>query len=192
MKYKVFVCDLDGSKCDPKAVSRQLCAAAVNAYCRMESIEIPLKKEVEGFVPEDFLEGEKGKPYLKGHPVHFNVSHSELLWLCMVGESPCGIDIQQEKDCGYERIAERHFNEAEQLYVKREGISGFFKLWTVKEAYGKYTGQGFYGEMPSFVTENGSIVTQAGDAFIREIEIGPGIYCACCTEGKDDEIQFIG
>ena len=62
----------------------------------------------------------------------------------------------------------------------------------MREAYGKYTGQGFYGEMPSFIDDDGQPVRETKGAFIREIEIGPGIYCACCTGGKDDEIQFIG
>lgn len=185
MKYKIFLCDLTGERCDPKELSRSLCAEAVNAYCRMEGMEAAVK-------PQDFLEEEGGKPYLEGNPVHFNVSHSGLLWLCMAGEAPCGIDIQQEKDCSYEKIAARHFNEDEQNYIKREGLSGFFRLWTMREAYGKYTGQGFYGDMPSFIGEDGEPVREVQGAYIREIEIGDGIYCAYCTGGEDDEIQFIG
>ena len=192
MKYKVFICEMTGERCDPKELSRKLCADAINAYCTMEEIEMPENRDAAGFRPEDFLEDEKGKPYLKGYPVHFNVSHSGLLWMCMVGDAPCGIDIQQEKDCSFEKIAERHFNKAEQEYVKSEGPGGFFRLWTMREAYGKYTGQGFYGEMPSFVGIDGQLVEEVGDAFIHEMEIGPGIYCACCTGGKDDEIQFVG
>lgn len=192
MKYRIFVCDLTGERCDPKELSRRLCADAVNAYCAMEGIEMPGEGEEKGFRPEDIREGEKGKPYIEGNPVHFNVSHSGLLWLCMAGGEPCGIDIQQEEDCSYEKISARHFNEAEQEYIGREGLPGFFRLWTMREAYGKYTGQGFYGEMPSFIGDDGQPVREAKGAFIREIEIGPGIYCACCTGGKDDEIQFIG
>ena len=192
MKYRIFVCDLTGERCDPKELSRGLCAEAVNAYCNMEGIPMPASDGETGFKPEDFLESEKGKPYLEGNPVYFNVSHSGLLWLCMVVEAPCGIDIQQEKDCGYEKISARHFNETEQQYIGKEGLPGFFRLWTMREAYGKYTGQGFYGEMPSFIDRDGKPVKEAEGAFIREIEIGPGIYCACCTGGKNDEIQFIG
>ena len=192
MKYKVFICDLTGEICDPKQLSRKLCADAINAYCSMEGIEMPVKGGERGFSPEDFLESENGKPSLKDNPVYFNVSHSGLLWMCIIGGAPCGIDIQQEKDCSFEKIAQRHFNEAEQEYVKGEGLGGFFRLWTMREAYGKYTGQGFYGLMPPFVGNEGQLVEQVGGAFIREIEIGPGIYCACCTGGKDDEIQFIG
>lgn len=192
MKYKVFICDMTGDRCDPKEVSRQLCSEAINTYLTMEKIESPDLPENAPVSPEDFLTEEKGKPYLKDYPVHFNVSHSGLLWICMVGDAPCGIDIQQEKDCSFEKIAERHFNEAEQEYVKREGIEGFFRLWTMREAYGKYTGQGFYGTMPSFIGPDGQPVKEADGAFIHEIEIGSGIYCVCCTGGKDDRIEFIG
>ena len=153
---------------------------------------MPGASEKMSVSPEDLLEEEKGKPDLEGYPVHFNVSHSGLLWLCIVGHAPCGIDIQQEEDCSFEKIAERHFNEAEQEYVKREGIGGFFRLWTMREAYGKYTGQGFYGSMPSFIGPDGQPAWEVGGAFIHEIEIGSGIYCVCCTGGKDDRIEFIG
>ena len=65
MKYKVFICDLTGERCDPKELSRKLCADAINAYCSMEGIEMPVKGDERGFGPDDFLEGESGKPYLK-------------------------------------------------------------------------------------------------------------------------------
>ena len=192
MKYKIFICDMTGDRCDPKEVSRQLCSEAINTYFAIENNEVPGASEKMSVSPEDLLEEEKGKPYLEGYPVHFNVSHSGLLWLCIVGHAPCGIDIQQEEDCSFEKIAERHFNEAEQEYVKREGIGGFFGLWTMREAYGKYTGQGFYGSMPSFIGPDGQPAWEVGGAFIHEIEIGSGIYCVCCTGGKDDRIEFIG
>lgn len=192
MEYKVFVRELTGERCDPKEMSRKLCADAINAYCAMECVEMPQTEEGAGFTPGDFMEEEKGKPYLLGNPVHFSVSHSGLLWLCMVGGAPCGIDIQQEQDCSYEKISARHFNEVEQEYIGREGLPGFFRLWTMREAYGKYTGRGFYGEMPSLVSEDGQPATEAGGVFFHEIEIGSGIYCTCCTGGKDDEILFVG
>ena len=47
-------------------------------------------------------------------------------------------------------------------------------------------------EYKAFIDRDGKPVKEAEGAFIREIEIGPGIYCACCTGGKNDEIQFIG
>ena len=61
MKYRIFVCDLTGERCDPKELSRRLCADAVNAYCAMEGIEMPGEGEKKGFIPEDIKEGEKGK-----------------------------------------------------------------------------------------------------------------------------------
>ena len=56
MKYKVFICDLTGERCAPKELSRKLCADAINAYCSMEGIEMPVKGDERGFSPEDFLE----------------------------------------------------------------------------------------------------------------------------------------
>lgn len=182
MKYSIFFFEGDLSS---ENLRKELTIEAIRTYCYNHHID---------FDPETatMKKGEKGKPYVEGLPVHFNVSHSENLWLCMVGESPCGIDIQVARDCDYEKIAEKHFDVVEQAYVKLMGLTGFFQIWTRREAYGKYTGEGFYGKMPAFMDFEGRLLEKAGGAFIRDIYIADDIFCVYCTGGEDDEIEFFG
>lgn len=106
--------------------------------------------------------GEKGKPYFSRLPLEFSISHSEELWVCALDFEPVGIDIQFIKDCSYEKIAKRHFSIEEQTYIERFGIRGFFEIWAMREAFGKYTGKGFFDNMPSFVNDKIELVYNIG------------------------------
>lgn len=101
-----------------------------------------------------------GKPFFKGLGTHFNISHSKDLWACAVGPRNCGIDVQYVRPCNFERIAGRFFSENERRLVADCGAEGFFKLWVRKEAYGKYTGEGFFGSMPEFADADGRLINE--------------------------------
>ena len=182
MKYSIFFYEGELAGED---LRRSLTLSAVSAYCAEHNIEFD---ETEAVISK----GEKGKPYIAGLPVHFNVSHTGSMWMCMAGPEPCGVDIQLLKECDYEKIAGRHFSPQEQDYVRLWGIDGFFRIWTRREAYGKYTGEGFYGKMPPFVDSEGNLVEHTGGAYLKEIYIADDIFCVYCTGGKDDEIEFFG
>ena len=61
----------------------------------------------------ELVKTEKGKTYIygTGRDVYCNVSHSENMWICIVGEAECGIDLQVVKDCKYEQISRRYFTQ---------------------------------------------------------------------------------
>jgi len=182
MKYGIYFFEGDLKN---EELRRALTLEAVSSYCCGNGIDFDGDSAV-------ILKGEKGKPYIEGTPVHFNVSHTGNMWMCIVGPAPCGIDIQLEKDCEYERIAARHFSADEQEYVRLWGLGGFYSIWTRREAYGKYTGEGFYGKMPPFVDSGCNLLECTGGAYLREIYIADDIFCVFCTGGKDDEIEFFG
>ena len=112
------------------------------------------------------------------------------MWMCIVGAAECGIDIQAVKDCKYEQLSRRHFTKDEQRYIDNYGIGGFFRLWVRREAFGKYTGEGFYGKKPALVDEEGWLIDEVGDGFLKDVPIADDIVCAFCTGGEDDEIVF--
>jgi 4'-phosphopantetheinyl transferase len=98
-----------------------------------------------------FQTNEYGKPHLVGQVLPFNLSHSGDYGLLAVGEvgetRPCGIDIEQlSRTINIHDIAPHYFSPAEQteLYAlpPAQQTSGFFKLWTRKEAYIKAWGMG--------------------------------------------------
>ena len=183
MEYKVFVYEGDTSKDD---LSRRLAVDAVKAYCSAAGIAFDEARNL-------MREGEKGKPYMEGLDVEFNVSHSGLLWMCMVGPAPCGLDLQVNREIN---IIQRYFTPNEQDFCERYGIEGFFRIWTHREAFGKFTGRGFYDQMPDFVGDDGLLKIEVEIpgtdrvAYVKDEPIAPDIFMAYCTEGEDDHVVF--
>lgn len=107
--------------------------------------------------PEDiiFAVTEKGKPYAENADVQFNISHSENLVVCAVSDKPVGVDIEKIRPVDLKTV--RHFcNDSEIEYIfghkpektelvmteNADVLRRFFELWTKKEAYVKYLGDG--------------------------------------------------
>ncbi len=141
---------------------------------------------------EHIIRSEKGKPFFEKLNMHFSVSHSDDLWTCLMGPSCCGFDVQYIKPCNFEKIAGRFFSENEQRYVNQNGIEAFFDVWSMREAYGKYTGQGFWGEMPEFVDEEGKLILIQQECKLVFIDLGKDHRCvACIGIGQDEDIEII-
>lgn len=186
-------------------VSKEITGAVSNQSTDMKTEEISRMRSKKEFNEMDveILYTEKGKPYFGNLPLEFSVTNSRDMWLCAISGKPCGIDIETSRHCDYEKIADRFFKPKEAEYVKTFGETTFFKLWVRREAYGKMTGEGFWGEIPELVNENELIDTfmiqnpsphaehmeykkeHKKEYKVVEIEIGDGIECAVCT--MDDE-----
>jgi 4'-phosphopantetheinyl transferase len=109
----------------------------------------PLKIRIE--------RGEYGKPYLPQHPeLHFNVSHSEDMFLCGVSSAAeIGVDVEaMARMNDHAEIAERYFTKQERdklhSVASSECIPMFFRYWTRKEAFVKGTGKGLSLDLRSF------------------------------------------
>ncbi len=83
---------------------------------------------------------QKGKPYIEGYPLHFSVSHSDHMWVCLIGNAENGVDIQNKNHSNYEAIARRFFQPEEQIAVATGGIISFIRIWCRKEAFIKLFG----------------------------------------------------
>lgn len=85
----------------------------------------------------------QGKPYfLSNCENFFNISHSSNYVACVIGDRPVGIDIEKTRE-GRQNLAKRFFDESEAEWIKEcDSDERFFRIWTLKEAYGKATGQG--------------------------------------------------
>ena len=94
-------------------------------------------------------ENESGRPYVTGLdiPLYYNISHAGELMLCAVSEANVGIDVEEDKRYN-ERVVKRFFTEEETAFIdsysEGERPTAFAKLWTMKEAFMKYTGLGFH------------------------------------------------
>jgi len=157
-------------------------------------------------VPEEALskgtklhKGPRGKPYFSDpelERIYFSRSHSKGHEVVCFSEKEIGIDCENTKmrpgiEVRYMDIAVRCFTEDELEYVREaaaesgraEGdpLERFFEVWTAKEAYMKYTGNGFSEGFRTFSVLNAPDV---------KIETGrltdaPHIVYSVCTARAD-------
>lgn len=125
---------------------------------------------------------EKGKPYFKELPLAFSVSHTDDLWVCLVSdrEKSVGVDIQQMRKARFQRIAGIYFTEDEMELMDKDEEKNFFAIWTRKEAYAKYTGEGLTKKLSEVSTINNSEVE-----FI-EFDLREDVKGACCASQKGE------
>ena len=84
-------------------------------------------------------ENKYGKPNFTDTEVFFNISHCDDAILCSVSDYEIGVDV--------EKIAKIKDNILRKLFTEyeRSQISSpedFYKLWTLKESFGKFCGKG--------------------------------------------------
>ncbi len=97
-----------------------------------------------------------GKPFVRGAPARFNLSHSESLALVAVtGAGEVGVDVEFIRPAIVgEQIAERFFSprEVAALQALPEPLkpAAFFHCWTRKEAFIKALGEGLSHPLSSF------------------------------------------
>lgn len=105
---------------------------------------------------------ESGKPVLD-NGIEFNISHSDNIAVCIAHRRlAVGIDIERiefntsNADLRL-KVAKRLFTDAElqQIYEHSVPEAEFTRLWTQREAVGKYLGVGFFqGNAEKYVLEN--------------------------------------
>jgi len=134
---------------------------------------------------------EYGKPFLRNYPeVHFNLSHSGNMVMCVIGDTPIGCDVQEMSETVNARIAERYFSPTEQAAFlaadEDDRRQVFFRLWTLKESFLKATGYGLRVPLSSFSIElyDPVSVTQSFDPhpwYFSECDRYDGYHLAACS-----------
>lgn len=104
---------------------------------------IKTEKDI-ALIDDDILYNEHGKPFFKNVDFHFNLSNSSGLICCVLHNSEIGIDVENAAREVTEKSL-RVCTEAEraELSQSKNWREDFIRLWTLKEAYMKYTGEGF-------------------------------------------------
>ena len=143
---------------------------------------------------------EKGKPYFGDRPeIQFSISHSRGLWACAVADRPVGLDLQYHKTGRLDNIPGRFFHPEEAAWLAKQGAeednsfrNAFFDVWTAKESYVKWTGEGIdrhFGEF-SVVNDNG-LAECCGNAWFWRCII-EGEYSLCLCGGETwDEVKLV-
>lgn len=91
-----------------------------------------------------FIYGEHGKPVLADYPdIHFSLSHCREAVACVVGSRPVGIDVESVRPLK-ESLVRYTMSETEQqkIFGAENPALMFTRLWTMKEASLKLTGEG--------------------------------------------------
>lgn len=121
-----------------------------------------------------------GKPILSPPSrLHFNLSHSHGVALCVVGDAPCGCDV--ERVSSFDDALARHALTEGEYRLLQTAVGEparremFFRLWTRKEAFLKAVGRGLDLD-PHFV--------EAAETPARSIPAPEGYCAAVCEVSK--------
>lgn len=107
-----------------------------------------------------FIYGENGKPALKELPfLHFNLSHCKVAVACALAEEEVGVDIECLGRYS-ERLARYTMNEEELTRIQQSADPDveFTRLWTMKEATAKLTGEGISTNMREILRHSYNII----------------------------------
>ena len=118
-----------------------------------------LEKEYGITEPPVFAFGHNGKPVLRDYPqIHFNLSHCARAALCVVGDMPVGCDIETVEKPVDMDLCNYCCSPAERESVLSSACPEveFCLLWTRKEAFLKWTGEGLTDHLPELLSSPGA------------------------------------
>ncbi len=106
-------------------------------------------------VCENWQTAAEGKPFLKGCPVQFSITHTDgIVGVAVSEQHPVGLDIERVRPMR-NGFAARYFSECEQAQIRAasDPDEALLRLWTAKEAVGKYHGTGLGGRIAEIDTQ---------------------------------------
>lgn len=120
------------------------------------------------FSQNDIVKAENGKPYIKGNPVYFSISHCDGLAVTVLSKAPVGVDCESVRRTSG-AVMKRCYGdrETEHILTSADSDRAFSRLWTLKESYAKMTGEGVGSDlkMKCFDEENGRTLFESGAVF---------------------------
>jgi len=135
---------------------------------RLLDLAVPNKPEI--------VLGEHGKPYFINSEIHFSYSHCEYGVACGIHTAPIGVDIQEIRAVR-PQVLRRVCNDKEIESIKTD--EDFIRIWTMKEAYAKFTGKG--------LAEGFKSIDTTGMSAVKVKNCYLSWYC----EGSVDKVQLI-
>ncbi|QDQ02383.1 4'-phosphopantetheinyl transferase superfamily protein [Lysinibacillus fusiformis] len=106
-----------------------------------------------------------GKPYIEQGNIHFNISHSHEWGVCVIDDTPVGVDIERVTPIDV-RSMMNCFSDSEQKAIFQLSITDqlqtFYRIWVLKESYLKKLGVGLSKALSSFTfhTEDERVIVQ--------------------------------
>lgn len=96
------------------------------------------------------------KPVLRDYPdINFNLSHCKHGVLCVIDDKPIGCDIEEIETALDINLCHYCYNDSEvaDILSAPDSCVAFTKLWTMKEAVLKLTGEGINDDLPTLFAD---------------------------------------
>lgn len=148
----------------------------------------------------EFGYGSHGKPFLKNGALEFNLSHTGNLAVIALGPRHLGVDVESLESPGpdnrpWRLLARRYFSNPEKEYLlslkEAEQPAAFLKIFTLKEATVKASGEGLAAGFPSFsVPLPLAEKTSSGRLEYFSKGIGPHRACLALAVENPDRAQL--
>ena len=106
-----------------------------------------LYKEHTGNPMPRILVTQRGKPYFPEDRLHFSISHTGNQVFCVLSEQPVGIDAERMDRKISLQLAEKILSSTERVRYEKaqDKRAALLRLWVLKEAEAKRSGQGLCG-----------------------------------------------
>ena len=90
---------------------------------------------------------DRGRPYFPDSPLHFSITHTPRHAFCALSERPVGIDAEETDRAISPRLAEKILSptEKERYNSAADKPAALLRLWVLKEAAAKLSGEGLRG-----------------------------------------------
>ncbi len=133
---------------------------------------------------EEKVLNKNGKESFKHLNVKYNISHSGTMCVCAIYNDEIGVDCEDVKDKdNCLNVAKRFFthDEYRHIFSSDNKADEFTKIWTIKEAYIKYTGKGFEIPLKSFECIPDKDEVKINDASVKTYKI-LNTYVSVCAK----------
>ena len=142
---------------------------------------------------------ENGKPQVAGcEGLHFNLSHTGNYAVAVFSDAPVGIDIEHRRALK-QTLLDKCFTKDEQAWIQShpDKEMAFVRLWTAKESYVKWSGEGITFPLKSIAVhrkENGIAFYREGiqqPVSFAEYDGIPDYHICVCTESEKENVAEI-
>lgn len=135
----------------------------------------------EGATDFEYKYDSNGKPYIKGG-LFINWSHSGKMAICAISNHPVGCDVEIIKSAKL-NLAKKYFTTAENDLLKNDADTTFYRIWTAKESFIKFTGLGLRQSLKTFEVDlsKGKILYSDRIYHLSEFDLDGKYRCCVCS-----------